>query len=135
MKAGQRMKKRGHFAAYLGAATITAATIGVAAAEEPVSFALDVQPLLVARCGACHTPPDGQGYVASGLDLSSYQGLMKGTKHGAIVIPGDPLRSNLLVLIEGKAAPEIRMPHNQRPLLKYQILTVRDWIKQGAQDN
>ncbi|NJO56132.1 MAG: hypothetical protein HC834_07000 [Rhodospirillales bacterium] len=117
------------------AALIATAVSSVAAAEEVVSYRLDVAPILATHCGQCHTPPTGQGYEASGLDLSSYAGVMKGTKHGPIVIAGDPLRSNLLVLIEGKAAPEIRMPHNQRPLLKYQILTVRDWIKQGAEDN
>lgn len=135
MTAARKVNNRTHFAACLGAAIIATATAGAARAEEQVSYKLDVQPILTTRCGECHTPPSGQGYVASGLDLSSYQGLMKGTKHGAIVIPGDPLRSNLLVLVEGKAAPEIRMPHGQRPLLKYQILTLRDWIKQGAKDN
>lgn len=135
MQARQRAIYRTLITVCFSAAVIATSMIGAANAEEQVSYKLDVQPILTARCGACHTPPEGQGYVASGLDLSSYEGLMKGTKHGAIVVPGEPVRSNLLVLIEGKAAPEIRMPHNQRPLLKYQTLTLRDWIKQGAKDN
>lgn len=135
MKAAKKAKNGTRFAACLGAAMIAMTAAGAASAEEQVSYKLDVQPILTSRCGECHTPPNGQGYETSGLDLSNYQGLMKGTKHGAIVIPGDPLRSNLLVLVEGKAAPELRMPHGQRPLLKYQILTLRDWIKQGAKDN
>lgn len=134
MKAGHPMKNTPRLAGFLTATLIAAVAAGTARAEETVSYTLDVAPILAAHCGACHTA-GGQGYLASGLDLSSYAGLMKGTKHGAIVIPGDPVRSNLLVLIEGKANPQIRMPHNQRPLLKYQILTIRDWIKQGAQDN
>jgi hypothetical protein len=32
----------------------------------------------------------------SGLDLTSYEGLMKGTKFGAMVIPRDSERSNLM---------------------------------------
>jgi Planctomycete cytochrome C. len=135
MQAGQGTFHRAVFGVCFGVAVVATSMISTAGAAEQVSYKLDVEPILVTRCGACHTPPEGQGYVASGLDLSSYEGLMKGTKHGAIVVPGDPLRSNLLVLIEGKAAPEIRMPHNQRPLLKYQISTLRDWIKQGAKDN
>lgn len=120
------------FAALATVAAILAAT--GARAEEQVSYKLDVAPILNARCVECHQP-GGQGYEASGLDLASYEGLMKGTKHGPIVVPGDPLTSNLLVLVEGRAAPEMRMPHGQRPLLKPQIEIIRWWIKQGAKDN
>jgi hypothetical protein len=124
-----------HAAVTAGAAVLAAvAGGGPAPAQEVVSYALDVQPILDSRCASCHKP-GGEGFAKSGLDLTSYQGLMTGTKHGAIVIPGDALRSNLIVLIEGRAAPEIRMPHNQRPLLKYQTMTIRDWVKQGAKDN
>ena len=79
--------------------------------------------------------PGGEGYRASGLDVSTYAGLMRGTKHGPVVIAGDPLRSNLIVLIEGRADPSLRMPHSGPPLLKPQIQIIRDWVKQGAKDN
>ena len=123
-------------AAIAAAATIAAATAaGTAAAEEVVSWKLDVQPILEAHCDDCHKP-GGAGYEASGLDLTSYKGLMTGTKHGPIVVPGDTLSSNLLVLIEGRADPKVRMPHGQRrPLLKQQIDIIRLWVKQGAKDN
>ncbi|MFO1153233.1 MAG: c-type cytochrome domain-containing protein [Rhodospirillales bacterium] len=104
------------------------------AADEQVSYKLDVQPILTARCGECHSP-GGEGYQKSGLDLTSYHGLMTGTKHGAIVIPGEPLRSNLLVLVEGRADPSLRMPHSGPPLLKAQVQIIRDWVRQGAKDN
>ena len=104
------------------------------AAEEQVSYKLDVQPIIQSRCTSCHQP-GGEGYQASGLELTSYQGLMKGTKHGAIVVPGDPLTSNLMVLVEGRAHPKVRMPHGQRPLLKQQTEILRFWVKQGAKDN
>lgn|SRR5512132_430969 len=107
---------------------------GAASAEEQVSYKLDVEPILQSRCVECHVP-GGQGYEASGLDLTSYKGLMKGTKHGAIVVPGDPFTSNLIVLVEGRASPTVRMPHNQRPLLKQQTEILRLWVKQGAKDN
>jgi mono/diheme cytochrome c family protein len=107
---------------------------GAAAADEGVSYKLDVQPILQARCAECHQP-GGQGYDTSGLDLTSYQGLMKGTKYGPIVNPGDPLTSNLMVLVEGRAHAKVRMPHGQRPLLKQQIEILRLWVRQGALDN
>lgn len=113
---------------------VGAAAGNVRAADEVVSYALDVRPILDSRCVACHHV-GGEGQVKSGLDLSSYEGLMKGTKHGPIVVPGDPLTSNLNVLIEGRASPELRMPHGQRPLLRCQTLIIRDWVKQGAKNN
>ena len=99
-----------------------------------VSFSLDVSPILQNHCVKCHNP-DGPGYQASGLDLRSYESLMQGTKHGKIIIPGNPLTSNLMVLIEGRADRSIRMPHNEQPLIKQQIEIIGDWIKQGARDN
>ena len=119
----------------LAAALVVVSGPGAAtAAEEVVSYKLDVQPILNARCVECHQP-GGQGYQASGLDLTSYAGLMKGTKHGPIISPGDPLTSNLIVLVEGRADPKVRMPHGQRPLLKEQTDILRKWVKQGAKDN
>lgn len=102
------------------------------AASEEVSYKLDVFPILQSRCVSCHSP-GGEGYSESGLDLTTYEGLMKGTKHGPIVVPGDALTSNLAVLIEGRA--QVQMPHDQRPLLKAQQDIVRDWVKQGAKNN
>ena len=91
---------------------VAVAWSGALAAEEQVSYKLDVQPILQSRCSSCHQP-GGEGYQASGLDLTSYEGLMKGTKYGPIVVPGDPLTSNLMVLVEGRARPE--GPHAARP--------------------
>jgi hypothetical protein len=120
---------------FLSAFTFAAvAWSGAALAEEKVSYKLDVQPILQSRCVECHQP-GGQGYEASGLDLTSYKGLMKGTKHGPIVVPSEPFTSNLMVLVEGRADPKVRMPHDQRPLLKQQIEILRLWVKQGAKDN
>ena len=103
-------------------------------AARDVSFSLDVLPILENHCVKCHNP-DGPGYQASGLDLRGYESLMQGTKHGKVIVPGSPLTSNLMVLIEGRADRSIRMPHNEQPLIKQQIEIIRDWIKQGARDN
>ena len=40
---------------------------------------------------------------AAQLDLTTYDGLMKGTKHGPMVIPGDPDSSNLMWLLDWRA--------------------------------
>jgi hypothetical protein len=97
-----------------------------------VSFKEDIQPILQIRCLECHQQ-GGEGQVYSGLDLSSYEGLMKGTKHGSIVVPGNALASNLNVLVEGRAG--IRMPHNRRWLTRCEQDVLRNWVNQGAKNN
>jgi len=105
---------------------------GTTRAAPAASFSEDVFPIIQIRCMECHKP-DGEGYEKSGLDLSNYEGLMKGTKHGPMVIPGDPVRSNFMVMIDGRA--KIRMPHGKRKLSSCEIREIRRWIKQGAKDN
>ncbi len=108
---------------------------GVAAAkEEPVSFAEDVQPILQIRCATCHQK-GAEGYEKSGFDLTSYDGLMKGTKLGPMVVPGDPLTSNLMVLIDGRSDKSIQMPHGKKKLSQCDRDLIRRWIKQGAKNN
>jgi len=103
--------------------------------EPKVSFSQDVQPILNQNCVECHQP-GGQGEVASGFDMTSYEGLMKGTRNGPMVIAGDVEGSNLVVLIEGRADPSIRMPHGKsKPIPKKDIQTIRLWIEQGAKNN
>jgi hypothetical protein len=134
MKHGHGIRRSPLTAVLLAGCCVLAADGGDALAVEEVSFNYDVLPILQSRCVSCHSP-GGDGYAKTGLDLSSYQGLMRGTRHGPIVVPGDPLTSNLNVLIEGRASPEIRMPHGQRALLHNQTQTIRDWVKQGAPNN
>lgn len=103
--------------------------------EAPVSFSQDVKPVLDKHCIECHQV-GGAGTLASGFDMTTYEGLMKGTNFGPMVIIGDPEGSNILVLMEGRADPSISMPHGQRdPVAKQDIQTIRTWIEQGAKNN
>ena len=56
--------------------------------EPAVSFSQDVQPIINQHCVQCHQS-GGLGEIASGFDLTSYEGLMKGTRAGPMVIAGD----------------------------------------------
>ena len=51
---------------------------------------------------SCHQP-GGEGFNVSGFDLTTYEGLMKGTKYGPMVIAGKPDDSNLFRLVNGDA--------------------------------
>lgn len=119
--------------AVLGAAALTLAATGMAeAASGAISYAKDVQPIFDKYCGACHHP-GGPGTDTSGLDLTSYEGVMKGTKFGPIVVPGDALTSNLMAVLENRTDASIRMPHsNRRDMTKNDRMVLRRWIAEGA---
>lgn len=105
-----------------------------AAAQEAASFKDDVFPIIELRCLECHVP-GGSGYEASGLDLRTYEGLMKGTKHGPVVVPRSAFESNLTAVIDHRVDPAIRMPHNAKKMSKCERFAIRTWINQGARDN
>lgn len=110
--------------------------LGVGCArEEAVSFSAQVKPILDANCMSCHRE-GGEGYAASGFSVETYEDVMKGTRFGPMVIPGDSLGSNMLVLMEGRADPSISMPHGaSEPLARADLEVVRIWIEQGARNN
>jgi hypothetical protein len=41
------------------------------ATSERVSYQQDVYPVLESNCFVCHTPPQGAGYVKTGLNLQA----------------------------------------------------------------
>ena len=102
-----------------------------------VSFQKDVHPILKAACAACHTPPSGDGYLKAGLSVASYDDLMKGTKLGPIITPGQSLNSTLNRLVEGRPGVNaaIRMPHGKDKLPEAQLTLLRQWVDQGAKNN
>ncbi len=105
-----------------------------ACAAEPTSFAEDVMPIFRGRCVSCHQP-SAEGFEKSGLDLTSYEGVMKGTKHGPMVIPRDPDSSNLVWLLDWRGSPEVRMPHGKKKLSTCDRNAIRAWIREGAKNN
>jgi hypothetical protein len=104
---------------------------------KPVSFQKDVYPILKASCAECHAVPDGEGYQKSGLAVSTYEELMKGTKMGPVIIPGQSLNSSLNRLIEGRPGvnPSIQMPHGKVKLPEDKLVIIRQWVDQGAKNN
>jgi uncharacterized membrane protein len=100
-----------------------------------VSYSKDVRPIIDGHCMECHKI-GGKGESKSGLSMESYDDLMKGTKFGPMITPGDSFGSNLIILIEGRADPSIYMPKGKHgPLTKEEIELIKKWIDQGAQNN
>jgi mono/diheme cytochrome c family protein len=123
------------FLAVTRASLAALAVLSLAAcAPSGVSYKNDVQPILSKYCAECHSP-GGKGFMASGLDVTSYAKLIKGTKFGPVVKPGDALTSTLNMLVEGRANASIRMPHDREKLPDKDIATLKAWVNEGAKDN
>ena len=101
-----------------------------------VSYQFDVYPILKDNCLQCHVPPNGVGYLSTGLNMTSYETLMHGTIYGPVIVPGDSRRSILNILVEGRAGSYMRMPHNKKdPLTEEEIKTLKLWVDQQAKNN
>lgn len=92
-------------------------------------------------CVGCHQPG---GLAAGVMDLRSevaynnLVGVASLLKPGAIrVVPGDPENSYLIHKLEGRSSIfGARMPQNGPPFLtEGQILVIRTWIRNGAENN
>ena len=106
------------------------AALWLAAAAAPsqnVDFARDVQPILQARCSACHMGDKRE----AGLWLHTRADILKGGQGGAAVIPGNSKESLLIQRVTGFRAP--RMPLAGEHLGEREIGILQAWIDQGAQ--
>jgi hypothetical protein len=102
------------------------------AANGRVSYSEDIAPIFRGWCVSCHQP-GGKGFEKTGLDLRTYEGLMKGTNFGPMVVPGKPDESNIMRLVNGEA--KIRMPFGHNPLPNCDRQNIWSWIFEGAKNN
>ena len=106
-----------------------------APAQKEISYKNDVSPIIHDYCLNCHKPK-GKGYEKSGLDMRTYQSLMKGTKFGAVIKPGDSFTSIMIQVIDGRVHESIKMPYGMAGgLSKEKIGVLKKWVNQGAKDN
>jgi len=94
-------------------------------------YSTNIQPIFVEHCIGCHGPSRAD----NGLRLDSYQGVMKGTQHGPIVVPGSPETSALVSVVKGTADPSIRMPHEGQRLTDQEVQNIVLWIQAGAKND
>jgi len=85
----------------------------------------NVEPIFQKKCADCHNHAVRQG----GLSLDSYEALMNGGKHGAVVIPGKSAESRMIKMIEGSIQP--RMPIGEA-LTGEEVKIIKAWIDAGA---
>jgi mono/diheme cytochrome c family protein len=107
------------------AATIALAIPAVSSAQEE-ERARRVYDILKANCIECH----GESRKG-GLDMRTHATLIKGSASGRVVIPHDPQKSRLFLLVS-HADPDDVMPPKRPKLADDDIETIRQWIDDGA---
>ena len=91
-----------------------------------MTYNKDVAAGMTKMCAGCHTGAN----APEGLDLSSYAGLMKGSKRGKVIVPGHPEKSLLIGTLHGK--PKLMPP---KKALDAKIIAGAElWVKQGAKE-
>ena len=93
------------------------------------SYFRDIRPVIQRHCQGCHQPAIQQGH----LDLTRYRTLLQGGHSGPGLVPGDPERSLLIAMMEGRRPP--LMPLGGPPLDPEIIGKFRAWVKGGATDD
>ena len=107
--------------------------IGVAAeptAEQREFFETRIRPVLVEQCYECH---NSARKAESGLAVDQRAALLKGGDDGAIVVPGKPSESRLLVILRHEV-DGLKMPKGGAKLSNAVIADFEKWIAMGAPD-
>jgi hypothetical protein len=101
------------------------------AAPKPnvIGYQKDVQPFLEKYCMGCHSP----GNAKDGYDVTTFAALTRSGKKGAMVVPGNPAASRLILTIQGKGKPMPPKEYPQPPA--EEVAKVSAWIQSGALDD
>ncbi len=102
-----------------------------ARAQQAPSYARQVRPFLAKYCLECHNAKDAKG----GLSLETHKALREGGDGGEVVEPGQPDKSRLVLLVEGKDQPLMPPKKVQRRPTKSEIALLRTWVAAGAKDD
>ncbi|QDV50417.1 PSD1 and planctomycete cytochrome C domain-containing protein [Gimesia fumaroli] len=95
-------------------------------AEQVEFFEKEIRPVLVKRCYACH----GAKKQEASLRLDSHAWMMKGSDTGAAVVPGDPLKSRIIQVIQYHDDDSQMPPEGKMPPVEIAALT--RWVKMGT---
>lgn len=91
----------------------------------PANFA-QVKTIFEAKCIGCHGDKGKDG-----VDLRTYESIMKGGESGPNLVAGKPQESLLVHVLRASHGKQL-MPFKQEPLPDDQIKIVEDWIRDGA---
>ena len=105
-------------------------SISANAQEEAVNYEDQVAAILKSKCGTCH----GDGKQESGLSVTSYAGIIKGSGSGPVIAAGQSAASRLVEVISTDDESQ-RMPPEGDRLTEAQIAIIKKWIDSGLREN
>ena len=89
-----------------------------------ISYSATIQPIFTNNCTSnCH-----DGDHSTGLDLSSYSGLIAGSNTGAVIVPSDSSAGILLQYIKSQHMPP------SGTLSSTEINRIATWIQEGGNE-
>jgi hypothetical protein len=116
------------------AASADDAKLPPASTKTGVTYDTDMKPIFDASCVKCHSGD----HPKARLHMDTLDGVLKGTKEGKIVIPGDSANSLIIKAVahltedEDGYMPPLKNKAGIAPLTADQIGLIRAWIDQGA---
>lgn len=96
--------------------------------KEEAELQMQVKTIFAHNCYKCH----GAEKIKGELRLDSKKMIFKGGEDGAVVVAGDPMKSNLYRRISLPANHKDVMPNKGRKLSEGDIATIKFWIQKGA---
>jgi hypothetical protein len=87
-----------------------------------------VKAIFAHNCYKCH----GNDKVKGDLRLDGKDMVFKGGEHGAVLIPGNPMESEIVKRITLPANDKKAMPSKEKRLSETEIETIKLWIQKGA---
>jgi hypothetical protein len=102
--------------------------LSLAAADDKIDFATQIQPILTAKCAGCH----GEEKAAAKLRLDSADQIGAFEEKDHLLVAGKPDESELYQRIVLPADDKKRMPKGADPLPEAEIALIKQWIEQGA---
>ncbi len=116
------------------AASADDAKLPPASTKTGVTYDTDMKPIFDVSCVKCHSGDKPKAR----LHMDTLDGVLKGTKEGKIVIPGDSANSLIIKAVahlteeEDDYMPPLKNKAGIAPLTADQIGLIRAWIDQGA---
>ncbi len=105
---------------------------------DTANYPREIGKILVGKCATSGCHNDASYKIASGLNLSSWSNLMKGSKVGSVIIPFNSNMSSLLYFINTYSDLGLSngptMPLNSDKLTREEVVLIKNWINNGAPD-
>ena len=101
----------------------------VVCAQDKITYQDHILPLVEANCSKCHNADKKK----ADLELTSYQGALRGSGSGAVLLSGNPDGSKLWKAVTH--AEEPNMPPNRPKLADKELELIRKWITGGLLEN